>query len=115
MDRFDDAITTVATETGVDAERLREALEQQQTLAADAPGVASLEDLVYEWRRLLPEEPLVRREDGAYYLAVEEHVWEDFVSRFDFDDEIDAALRDVHARVFDDYDGEKVPLVFVQS
>ncbi|MFC7166121.1 hypothetical protein [Halospeciosus flavus] len=29
--------------------------------------------------------------------------------------EIDAALRDVHARVFDDYDGEKVPLVFVQS
>lgn len=115
MDRFDDALDTVAAETGVDRARLRDALDRQQSLAADAPGVAGLDDLVYEWRRLLPEDPLVRREDGAYYLAVEEHVWVDFVSRFDFADEVDAALREVHARVFADYDGENVPLVFVRE
>lgn len=91
----DDIVGAVSTETGLSASRLREALRRQQEHARSLPGV---DDLVYEWRRFLPYDPLVRRDETAYYLVFTPSVWAEFGEQLSFDDGTLAAARAVHER-----------------
>lgn len=91
----DDVVETVAAETGMAPGRLREALRRHQEHARSLPGV---DDLVYEWRRFLPYDPLVRREPETYVLALERSVWVEFGEQLSFDDATLDAVVAVHAR-----------------
>lgn len=89
----DDVVSRTAEETGVDADHLREVARNHQQTVRDLPGV---EDIVYEWRRMLPKNPLLERRTEAYYLAVDATVWGEYgdalsLSAADFD-----ALRTLH-------------------
>lgn len=70
-----EVIEAVAAETGRDPAAVRELVARHQRAVRENPGVA---DLVYEWRRYLPYDPLVARADDAYHLVVLPRVWEDF-------------------------------------
>lgn len=97
---FDEAVVAaVARESGLDAETLRGAIRRHQEQMRDLPGV---EDLVYEWRKTLPQDPLLERREDAYLLVVHPNVWPQFVDALDLDDDELAALREVHARVLAD-------------
>lgn len=91
----DDIVAAVARETGLSASRLREALRRQQEYARSLPTV---DGLVYDWRRALPYDPLVRRDETAYYLVFTPSVWTEFGEQLSFDDETLAATRAVHDR-----------------
>lgn len=93
---FDDELVAhVSDAEGVDATALRDALRRQQEHARSLPGV---DDLVYEWRRFLPYDPLVHRGETAYYLVFTASVWEEFGEQLSFDDATLAAVRAVHDR-----------------
>lgn len=97
---FDEGVVAaVANERGLPPGTVRELLERHQALLRgfDHMGV---DELVYEWRTRLFEDPLVAREGGAYYLAPPGHVWRDLAGRLELDDEATAALRAAHARQF---------------
>lgn len=91
----DDVVAAVARERALSASELREALRRQQEHARSLPSV---DDLVYDWRRFLPYDPLVRRDETAYYLVFTPSVWEEFGEQLSFDDEMLAAARAVHDR-----------------
>lgn len=89
----DDVVSETVEETGVDPDRLRGVARSHQLTVRDLPGV---EDIVYEWRRSLPKNPLVERRPEAYYLAVDATIWGEYgdalsLSSDDFD-----ALRTLH-------------------
>jgi len=93
---FDDAhVAGVASEYDVGERRLRECLRRHQQQVRDLPGV---EDIVYEWRRAFPWDPVVERRDEAYRLRVEPNVWPEFSNALGFDDAETAAVRAVHER-----------------
>lgn len=91
----DDLVEHVATAEEMEVTVLRAALRRQQEHARSLPGV---DDLVYEWRRFLPYDPLVHREETAYYLVFLPSVWEEFGEQLSFDDATLAAVRSVHDR-----------------
>lgn len=94
---FDDAvIAEIATEFDISAEVLRGAARRHQEQMRDLPGV---DDLVYEWRKTLPREPLVDRRDDAYLLVIHPGVWPQFVDALDLREAELDALRELHARV----------------
>lgn len=95
---FDDEIVaTTATDADVPQAALDDMITRQQELVREYPGV---DNLVFEWRRAFPNDPLVRRTERAYYLVVGEHVWTDFQSRLDLSDDDLRTLRTVHERQF---------------
>lgn len=100
----EDVVAEVARAAGVDPRTLRDALRRHQEQMRDLPGV---EDLVYEWRKTLPRDPLIERREDAYLLAVHPDVWPQFVDAVELtEDELDA-LRAVHTRVLArEVDGE---------
>ena len=74
----------------------------------ELPGV---EDIVYEWRNYFHRDPLVGRTPAVYYLALPDHVWEEFVDDLGLDAaERDAllAVHDRQARAASDEDGVEV-------
>lgn len=87
-------VETVASESGIDPDRLSEALSAHQTSVEELPGV---EDIVYEWRKQY-EDPLLSRTDDAYYLVVPRQVWDEFGNALDLDDEVLDAVVAVHHR-----------------
>lgn len=95
MAAFDDAVVSrTAEEAEVGADSIRRVARSHQQTVRDLPGV---EDIVYEWRRSLPKNPLVERRTDAYYLAVDATVWGEYgdalsLSLAEFD-----ALRALHA------------------
>lgn len=91
----DDIVEGVAAETDLPVSTLRDRLRRQQEHARSLPGV---DDLVYEWRRFLPYDPVVRRESDAYYLVFTDSVWIEFGEQLSFDDATLAAVRTVHDR-----------------
>lgn len=93
---FDEAlIETVAVDRGRDAEALRGLVRRHQEQIRELPGV---ENLVYEWRTLLPSDPLVERRTDVYLLAVEPNVWPQFADALEVDADALAAIKAVHAR-----------------
>jgi hypothetical protein len=93
---FDEAlIEAVAADRGRDAEGLRRLVRRHQEQMRELPGV---EDLVYEWRKMLPGDPLVERHEDVYLLLVEPNVWPQFADALEFDADALAAVQAVHAR-----------------
>ncbi|MFC7138290.1 hypothetical protein ACFQMA_00385 [Halosimplex aquaticum] len=93
---FDEAVLAeAADEHGVSADRLADLVRTHQSNVRDLPGV---EDIVYEWRNYFHRDPLVGRTEGAYYLALPDHVWEEFAEDMDIEGAERAALLAVHDR-----------------
>jgi hypothetical protein len=86
--------TLAEDESAID-ERLADLVRTHQSNVRDLPGV---EDIVYEWRNYFHQDPLVGRTDGAYYLALPDHVWDEFVADMGIEDPERAALLAVHDR-----------------
>lgn len=89
-----EVIEAVSAETGRDPAAVRELVARHQRSVRENPGVA---DLVYEWRRYLPYDPLVVRADDAYHLVVLPRVWDDFGRAGFTEPELDR-LKRVHNR-----------------
>jgi len=75
---------------------IREVLDGLQAYAADSPGVESVDDLVYEWRRAFGADPLVERTAATYYLLVPDRVYRDFAERLSWSAEERAAVERAH-------------------
>ncbi|RDI70775.1 hypothetical protein [Halopelagius longus] len=90
----DDVVSRTAEETGVGADRIRSVARSHQQTVRDLPGV---EDIVYEWRRSLPKNPLVERRTEAYFLAVDATVWGEYGDALSLSLEEFDALRALHA------------------
>jgi hypothetical protein len=91
----DDLVGAVAAEFGVPESELRGTLRRHQRTARDNPGV---DDLVYEWRKYLPYDPLVTRTPAAYYCALRPGVWAEFAAYLDTDLDAVVAAHDRQAR-----------------
>jgi len=100
-------VAAVAADAAVSEETLRESLVALQSLASDAPGVETVDDLVYEWRRAFREDPLVERTAEAYYLVVPARVWADFANRLGWGAETREAVEAAHAAAFRERHGER--------
>ena len=101
-------IDAVAADHAVEPGRLTELVRAHQTNVRELPGV---EDIVYEWRNYFHQDPLVGRTPTVYYLALPDHVWEEFVDDLGLDAaERDAllAVHDRQARAASDEDGVEV-------
>lgn len=90
-----DVVDEVAAAHGLPADRLADVARTHQSTVRDAPGV---DNLVYEWRNYFHLDPMLARTDDAYYLAVPDHVWEEFAGEVDADDDELEALRALHDR-----------------
>ncbi|WP_276261415.1 hypothetical protein [Haloglomus litoreum] len=90
-----DILAAVAGRTGTDPAHLRELLRRHQQSARDLPGV---DNLVYEWRKYLPYDPVVARTEAAFHCVVLPEVWADFAEALDIDDADFERLLAVHDR-----------------
>ncbi|SFS06925.1 hypothetical protein SAMN05216559_3123 [Halomicrobium zhouii] len=98
-DLFDADVLGVAARThDVSESDLSDAVTRHQESVEALPGV---ENLAYEWRRQC-ESPLIERTPDAYYLAVPDHVWDEFGDALGLEDAMLDAVRDVHRRTADD-------------
>jgi len=88
-------IVEVAAEYDLDEDRLAELVSTHQSNVRELPGV---DDIVYEWRNHFHLDPMLARTDGAYYLALPDHVWDEFADALDVDDAERTALVAVHDR-----------------
>lgn len=91
----DDAVEAVAADHDVSADRLAELARTHQSNVRDLPGV---DNIVYEWRRGLPWDPLLFRSPAVYVLALPDRVWAEFLDRLTADDAEADALRKLHDR-----------------
>lgn len=90
-----DIIEAVADRTGTVPDNLRDLLRRHQQSARDLPGI---DNLVYEWRRYLPYDPVVARTEEAFHCVVLPEVWADFADTLDIDDSDFERLLAVHDR-----------------
>jgi hypothetical protein len=90
-----DIVDAVAERTDTDPAHLRDLLRRHQQSARDLPGV---DNLVYEWRKYLPYDPVVARTDEAFHCVVLPEVWADFADTLDIDDANFERLLAVHDR-----------------
>lgn len=91
---FEDAVFEAVTErTGADPAALRALVQRHQESARDLPGV---DDLIYEWRKFLPYDPVVARTDEAFHCVVLPTIWDDFADALDLDDGERERLLAVH-------------------
>jgi hypothetical protein len=88
-------VETVARQHDIDEQRLRALVRRHQQSVRDLPGV---DDIVYEWRRMFPTDPLVERRRDRYVLAPPAHVWAEFGDSLGLDDDEQAAVVAVHTR-----------------
>lgn len=96
LDPFEDALVErVATEHGSRPERLRETVRALHDHVASLSGV---DELVHDWRKGLPYDPLVARTSTAYYLVFRPSVWREFADQLCWEDSTLAASRDLHDR-----------------
>jgi hypothetical protein len=96
---FDDGVlAAVARDHGVTVGTLRDLVRRHQELVRRLPGV---DDVVYEWRRGFPNDPVVERRPDAYFLSVADTVWPEYVAALSLDECEAAALRAVHRRQLD--------------
>jgi len=94
LEVFDpDLFDEVAADHGVDPDRLRELARRHQSNVRDLPGV---EDIVYEWRSQFHWDPLLTQTTAAYYLALPDHVWDEFADDLGVTDAERSALVALH-------------------
>lgn len=94
MATFDeDTLRSVASETGLSENRLRDLARRHQERVRDLPGV---DDIVYEWRNQFHQDPLVHRSEAAYVLALRDHVWIEFGDNLGVSEEELRALQSLH-------------------
>jgi hypothetical protein len=95
---FDEGLVAgVAADHGVDPARLRDLCLAHQRLVRETPGTGGVAGLVYEWRRAFGRDPVLVRRPDALHLAVEPHVWGEYVDALDAGADEARALRTVHA------------------
>ncbi|MFB6171818.1 MAG: hypothetical protein ABEJ23_04740 [Haloarculaceae archaeon] len=93
---FDDAVVEAAADDlARSPAALRELVRRHQELVRETPGVA---DLLYEWRRYYPDDPLVARTDRAAVVLLHDRVWSEFTDRLALDERDRRALLAVHER-----------------
>ncbi len=93
---FDDRVfAAVAEEYDASTTTLRDLVRRQQELVRRLPGV---DDIVYEWRKGFPNDPVVERREEAYYLSVADTVWPEFAAALSLDEREAALLQAVHRR-----------------
>ncbi|QZX98646.1 hypothetical protein [Halobaculum rubrum] len=112
-------VADAAAAADVDESAVRGTLITMQADVRAYPGVA---DLVFEYRRAFEYDPLVRRDDRAYFLLVPPRVWSEFAATLDASAAVLAAVRAVHDRAFTagtelapEERGDWEPLVVVAS
>ncbi|MFT4880382.1 MAG: hypothetical protein ACI9CA_001705 [Natronomonas sp.] len=89
----DDLLESVGAEVG--AGRLAALAREHQAGVRDRPGV---DNIVYEWRRQLPGDPLVLRTTAVYVLALPGGVWAEFLDELGVNGREAEALRRLHDR-----------------
>jgi hypothetical protein len=93
---FDESLlAAVAGEFDVSVATLEALVRRHQQLVRRLPGV---DDIVYEWRKGFPNDPVVERRPEAYYLSVAETVWPEYVAALSLSDREADILRTVHRR-----------------
>jgi hypothetical protein len=93
---FDDAVfEEVAERASGDPTALRALARRHQKTVRNLPGV---DNLVYEWRKFLPYDPVVARTEAAFYCVVLPEVWGDFADALDLADADFERLLAVHDR-----------------
>ena len=88
-------VTEVAGDHDIDSDRLSTLARTHQSNVRDLPGV---DDIVYEWRTQFHQDPLLARTNAAYYLALPDHVWDEFAEDIGASEAERAALVDLHGR-----------------
>ncbi|PSP52829.1 hypothetical protein BRC74_05620 [Halobacteriales archaeon QH_7_68_42] len=88
-------VTEVAGDHDIDSDRLSTLARTHQSNVRDLPGV---DDIVYEWRTQFHQDPLLARTSAAYYLALPDHVWDEFAEDIGASEAERAALVDLHGR-----------------
>jgi hypothetical protein len=78
-----------------DSERLATLAREHQAGVRALPGV---DDIVYEWRRTLPGEPLLYRSTALYVLVLPGRVWVEFLEGMELAESEASALRELHRR-----------------
>jgi len=89
----DDLVEAVAADHGVAPDRLATLARTHQTNVRALPGV---DDIVYEWRNHFHQDPMLARTRAAYYLALPDHVWDEFVDDIGATDAERGALLALH-------------------
>jgi hypothetical protein len=74
---------------------LRRLVRRHQEEMREFPGV---DDLVYEWRKYYPYDPLVARTDRAFHVVLLAEVWDEFADRLDLTPAEQEALMAAHDR-----------------
>jgi muconolactone delta-isomerase len=106
---FDAAVVeSVAAETDRTVDEVAGALGAVQRVVSNY-GSLSVDDVVYEWRSQFHQDPLVAQTPTAYYLDVQEHVWEDVGARAEICNGELAGVRRVHAAQFGSDVGDEPP------
>lgn len=92
-----DDVASVADDAPVEvaADDVRAALRAHQRLVRD---LRSVDGLVFEYRKEFAHDPVVARDEEAYYLRVPSRVWPEFGAALELDAAVLAALRAVHER-----------------
>lgn len=84
----------------VEDEGARDLLARHQRVVRKFPDL-SVADLVYDYRTQFHEDPLVARDETAYYLSVRSHVWDEFADWMDLTDDELTRLKAAHAEQFE--------------
>lgn len=77
----------------------RALVARHQRTVRSIPDI-SVADLVYEYRTQFHRDPLVDRDETAYYLSVRPHVWAEFAERMDLGDAELSRLKAAHEDQF---------------
>jgi len=90
-----DVIEAVAAEADLEPAAVRAVVRRHQEGMRESPGV---DNLVYEWRKYYPYDPLVARTDRACHVVLLAEVWDEFADRLDLSAAEQEALMAVHDR-----------------
>jgi hypothetical protein len=88
-------VERVAADCGVEVGVLRDLAVRHQQGMRELPGV---DNLVYEWRKYYPYDPIVARTERAFYAVVFAAVWDEFADRLGLTEPEQSALTELHDR-----------------
>lgn len=91
----DEVVEAAAAEVDCSPDALRDLVRRHQALVRETPGV---DDLLYEWRKYYPSDPLVARTDRAFHVVLRDRVWTEFTDRLALSPAERRALLAVHER-----------------
>jgi hypothetical protein len=89
----DGTVASAAADADMTPDELGTLIERHQAGMRESPGI---DELVYEWRKTLREDPLLFADTEAYYVAVARRIWRQFADAHDMTDAEFEALVSVH-------------------